>query len=52
METETPKYLNLPLQYPVIHDYTEQNSGVPCLFPWRNPIVVKLKLHKQEDIDL
>lgn len=33
METETPKYLNLPLQCPVIHDHTEQNSGVPCLFP-------------------
>ena len=27
-------------------------SRIPCLFHLSNPIVVKLKLHKQEDIEL
>lgn len=35
---------------PVIHHHNEQSSGVPCLFHLGNPIVVKWKLHKQEDI--
>lgn len=51
-EIETPKYLTMLLQGPVIHDHNEQNSGVPCLFHLSNPIVVKLKLPKQEDIEL
>lgn len=51
-EINTPQYLNTLLQGPVTHDHNEQSSGVPCLFHLRNPIVVKLKLHKQEDIEL
>lgn len=51
-EIETPKYLNMLLQGPVIHDHNEQSSSVPCLFHLSNSIVVKLKLHKQEDIEL
>lgn len=52
IEIETTKYLDMLLRGPVIHDHNEQNSGAPCLFHLSNPIVVKLKLHKQEDIQL
>lgn len=52
IETETPKCLNMLLQGPEIRDHNEQNSGALCLSHLSNPIVAKLKLHKQEDIQL
>ena len=52
IEIETPKCLDMLLQGPEIRDHNEQNSGVLCLSHLSNPIVAKLKLHKQEDIQL
>lgn len=52
IEIETPEYLSVLLQGLVIHGHNDQISGAPCLFHLSNPIVGKLKLHKQEDIKL